>query len=136
MSDRGRRMGIVCAFVLVAFWATRPGPPSPPQPVGPIDKPGPAVSDTPGGRAGPAGSAEPSDSRLSPHRIEIVGGAADVYINGERRGRTPFEYRASPGETVHLELREVGFVPVDERFDITTRPVWTFVMRRAEGRRP
>jgi serine/threonine-protein kinase len=64
------------------------------------------------------------------HRIDVSEGVADVVINGSRRGRTPFDYEAARDETVSLELRQPGFLPVRERFVVTERPFWTFSMRR------
>jgi len=114
---------VVSLIVLaVVFVATRPRP----VPATPTETPA-VGTDT--------RTATPGTARTS-HRIEVVGGAADVYIDGVRRGRTPFDYQAAPGETIRLDLREEGFVPVSETFDVTTRPVWTFVMRRSEGSLP
>jgi len=65
------------------------------------------------------------------HRIDVSEGVAEVVINGRRRGRTPFDYEATRDETVTIELRQPGFLPVRERFVVTERPFWTFSMRRA-----
>lgn len=67
---------------------------------------------------------------VSVHRIDVSQGVADVVIDGRRLGRTPYDYQAARGETVTLELRQQGFLPVREEFVITERPVWTFPMRR------
>ena len=71
-----------------------------------------------------------SDQPRSVHRIDVSQGVADVLINGRRVGRTPFDYRAWHNETIALELRQHGYVPVRTRFVVTERPVWTFGMRR------
>jgi serine/threonine-protein kinase len=75
---------------------------------------------------GPASAAVASGSV---HRIDVVQGSADVFIDGTRAGRTPLDYRAAHGGPVTLELRQPGFTTVRERFVITGRPVWTFAMQ-------
>lgn len=72
-----------------------------------------------------------ADAETTVHRIDVSEGVAEVVINGRHRGRTPFDYEAARDETVTLELRQSGFLPVRERFVVTERPFWTFSMRRA-----
>jgi hypothetical protein len=110
--------GIVLAVVLLSVRA--PAPPGGPRDIGQERLPAP----------GPAAG----ESSLSTHRIEVAEGIADVYINNEFKGRTPFEYRARPNETVTVGLRQKGFVDFQETFDVTTRRVWTLAMRRERGR--
>jgi hypothetical protein len=76
----------------------------------------------------PFGGRAAGDDRVT-HRIAVSEGQALVTINGDTRGRTPIDYRARRGEIVSLELRRPGFAPIVERFDISTRAVWTFTMR-------
>lgn len=71
-----------------------------------------------------------AEAETTVHRIDVSEGVAEVVINGSRRGRTPFDYEAARDETVTIELRQPGFLPVRERFVVTERPFWTFSMRR------
>jgi hypothetical protein len=59
-----------------------------------------------------------------------------VFVNGRLVGTTPLDYQARRGETIRLELRQEGFAPMSETFEVTERRVWTFAMRRVPGRQP
>jgi hypothetical protein len=82
--------------------------------------------------AQPEVAGEPPAASLTSHRIEVAEGVADVYINGVRKGRTPFDYPARPKEMIRLELRQDGFAPLEQTFDVTERPVWTIAMKRLD----
>jgi serine/threonine-protein kinase len=87
--------------------------------------------------AAPAAGATDQPVARTTHRIDVAVGQADVYVNGTLRGRTPFDYQATRGETIRLELRQEGFAPLQETFEVTERPVWTFAMtRRVPDRQP
>lgn len=94
--------------------------------------PGPA-SDTPKRQVPPSGPIT-GGNNLPVHRIDVAEGIADVYINNEFKGRTPFEYRARPHETVTIGLKQQGFVSFQETFDVTTKRVWTLTMKRETPR--
>lgn len=49
-----------------------------------------------------------AQGELKSYRIESVDGAADVYLNGERVGTTPYEFKAQIGERVNLMLKRAG----------------------------
>ena len=72
----------------------------------------------------------------TPHRIDVTQGTADVVLDGREIGRTPLDYPAASREVVTLELRQPGFEPLVQRFDVSRRAVWTFTMRPTaqEGR--
>ncbi|MFN8060485.1 MAG: serine/threonine-protein kinase [Vicinamibacterales bacterium] len=69
--------------------------------------------------------------RTTNHRIDVVEGRATVFVNGQLKGQTPLTYVAGPHETIRLELRQPGYEPVQQSFDVTTKPTWTLRMRRA-----
>ena len=75
----------------------------------------------------------PVDSRpdTAPYQINVVGGQAEVYLNGKYSGPTPHTYYATPGEVVDLELRQPGYATRHDRFDITRQRAWHFSMQRA-----
>lgn len=81
---------------------------------------------------GPGGGGTSSDVVLTTHRIEIAEGVADVYINGALVGRTPYEYKARPHETVTVVLKQPGFVDFSQTFDVTERQIWTLAMTRIQ----
>jgi hypothetical protein len=82
-----------------------------------------------------AAAPAPAPSTTS-YRIDVAEGTAQVYVNGAYRGLTPFDYPASQRETIQLELRQDGFAPLTETFEVTERPVWTFAMHRTSDRQP
>jgi serine/threonine-protein kinase len=70
----------------------------------------------------------------SVYRIDVAEGRAEVYVNGVRKGRTPFDYAATDNEVIDLELRQPGFLIQRERFDVSERQVWTFAMKKSAGK--
>jgi hypothetical protein len=72
-----------------------------------------------------------SPRNTAPYQINVVGGRADVYLNGKYRGPTPHTYYAAPGEVVDLELRQPGYTTWHDQFDITRQGAWHFSMQRA-----
>ena len=60
--------------------------------------------------------------------IEAVGGAAEVYGNGRLLGRTPYTRRASPGETISVELRREGSAPLPVEFEVSQRNVYSYTL--------
>jgi eukaryotic-like serine/threonine-protein kinase len=46
---------------------------------------------------------------LKSYKIEAVDGAADVYLNGQRVGTTPYEFKAQIGDRVNLLLKRAGY---------------------------
>jgi serine/threonine-protein kinase len=54
---------------------------------------------------------------LKSYMIEAVDGAADVYLNGQKVGTTPYEFKAQIGDRVSLMLKRSGYV--DRREEIT-----------------
>jgi eukaryotic-like serine/threonine-protein kinase len=116
---RGPALGLAAVLVALlayTFW------PAAPEPPGPVPAP-------------PSASAAPAAETTS-HRIEVAEGSASVYVNGTFVGTTPFDYQARKGESIRLELRQDGFAPMSETFEVTERQVWTFAMRKAPGRLP
>ncbi len=73
---------------------------------------------------------------VSAHVVDVTAGRADVYVDGERKGETPYRYDARANEIVRLELRRPGYEALHQRFDITTRGTWTFTMRPLPTRTP
>ena len=63
--------------------------------------------------------------------IEAADGAADVYANGERVGRTPYRMNARLGDSVQLELRRPGYLDQPVQFDVTERKVYSYTLQRA-----
>lgn len=112
-------LAVAAAIVVIAVLLTSRAPGPPP--------------DTPKGQTATSGPVAEGDS-LSVHLIDVAEGVADVYVNNEFRGRTPFEYRARPHETVTIGLKQQGFVSFQETFDVTTKRVWTMTMRRETPR--
>jgi serine/threonine-protein kinase len=82
------------------------------------------------GGGGRGGGAPSSDVILTTHRIEVAEGMADVYINGSLVGRTPYDYKARPHETVSIVLKQPGFADFSQTFDVTGRQIWTLTMTR------
>ena len=80
----------------------------------------PPPDDRGGGRGGGGSS---SDVVLTTHRLEVAEGTADVYINGALVGRTPYDYKARPHETVNVVLKQPGFVDFSQTFDVTGRQI-------------
>ena len=112
-------LAVAALIVVGAVWLTLRGPGS--------------ADDTGKSQAPVAGSIAAEDA-LSIHRIEVAEGIADVYVNNELKGRTPFEYRARPNETATIGLKQQGFADFQGTFDVTTRKVWTLVMKRETAR--
>jgi serine/threonine protein kinase len=65
-------------------------------------------------------------------QIESVEGPAEVYLNGQRVGTTPYKLNAPVGERVRLVLKREGFNDRQEEFDVTERNVYTFSMNKKE----
>ncbi len=63
--------------------------------------------------------------------IEAADGAADVYANGQRVGRTPYRMNARMGDSVQLELRRRGYLDQPVQFDVTERKVYSYTLQRA-----
>jgi hypothetical protein len=105
---------VVVLVLVTSMFLIRPAPPPPPE----AQAPGEA----------PAAS-------LTSHRIDVAEGVAEVYIDGVRKGPTPYDYQARSKETIRLELKQDGFATVQETFDITERKVWTFAMKRLDQAR-
>jgi hypothetical protein len=65
------------------------------------------------------GAASDNKSKTSPgaqargemksYKIEAVDGAADVYLNGQKVGTTPYEFKAQIGDRVNLMLKRAGY---------------------------
>jgi serine/threonine-protein kinase len=92
-------------------------------------------------RPGPAGAtgtavvpqaAQPSPAAAAGQAVEISvqQGQAEVFVNGQRAGLTPYELRAPLGTRVDLELRQPGFRPLRTQFDITQQRAVTLTMER------
>ena len=65
-------------------------------------------------------------------RIEAVEGPAEVYLNGQRVGTTPYKLDAPVGERVRLVLKREGFDDRQEEFDVTERNVYTFSLNKKQ----
>jgi serine/threonine-protein kinase len=65
-------------------------------------------------------------------QIESIEGPAEVYLNGQRVGTTPYKLDAPVGERVRLVLKREGFNDRQEEFDVTERNVYTFSMNKKE----
>jgi serine/threonine protein kinase len=65
--------------------------------------------------------------------LDVVGGAADVYENGSRVGRTPYRMNAKTGDSVQVELRRSGYMDQPVQFDVTERKVYSYTMQRANS---
>jgi serine/threonine protein kinase len=61
--------------------------------------------------------------------LEVVDGAADVYVNGSRVGRTPYKTRAHMGESVQFELRRNGYLDQPIQFEVTERKSYSYIMQ-------
>ncbi len=123
--DRRWILGVGLAVVAVVLFAYVFWPSSSPSAPAPATPTPPAVESLP---------APSPDRQATSHRIDVAEGTAQVYVNGTLRGSTPFDYQAADRETIRLELRQEGFDPLQETFEVTERPVWTFAMRRASDR--
>jgi len=62
--------------------------------------------------------------------ISVQEGRAEVFVNGQRAGLTPYELHAPLGTRVDLELRQPGFRPLRTRFDVTQQRAVTLSMER------
>jgi hypothetical protein len=79
----------------------------------------------------------PSGETHSTMEVDVVQGRADVYVNGEHVGQTPYRLQGAFGSTVDLELRQAGYQPLRARVDITQQRALTLRMeRQAEGAPP
>jgi eukaryotic-like serine/threonine-protein kinase len=87
-----------------------------------------------GRRATPAGGGHAAND-TGVHHIDVVSGRAMVLVNGRPIGETPVDYTGPVGETVSVELQQVGFEPLREQIQMTTTGTSTFMMRRP-GERP
>jgi hypothetical protein len=83
------------------------------------------------GSSGRSGQAGQVDAGSGVHHIDVVSGRASVRVNGRTLGDTPVDYVGTVGETVSVELRQDGFVPVREDIQVTTTGTSTFNMVRA-----
>jgi hypothetical protein len=54
---------------------------------------------------------------MKSYLIEAMDGAAEVYLNGQRVGTTPYEFKAQIGERVNLMLKRPGYT--DRHEEIT-----------------
>jgi len=60
--------------------------------------------------------------------VDTLGGAADVYKEGQRVGVTPYRIQAAPGDKIELELRRTGYRNQAVRFDVNTRSTFTYTL--------
>jgi eukaryotic-like serine/threonine-protein kinase len=58
-----------------------------------------------------------TQGEMKSYLIEAVDGAAEVYLNGQKVGTTPYEFKAQIGERVNLLLKRSGYN--DRREEIT-----------------
>jgi eukaryotic-like serine/threonine-protein kinase len=87
-----------------------------------------------GRRVTPRGGGQASGD-TGVHHIDVVSGRAMVLVNGRPIGETPVDYTGPVGETVSVELQQIGFEPLREQIQMTTTGTSTFMMRRP-GERP
>jgi serine/threonine-protein kinase len=66
--------------------------------------------------------------------VEVVEGAADVYADGRRVGRTPYKMDARLGESVQLELRKPGYQDQPIQFEVTERKAYSYALQPAAPR--
>ena len=62
-------------------------------------------------------------------RIESMEGPAEVFIDGNLVGVTPYPLEAPIGKRVHLVLKREGFQDRQEEFEVTERNVYTFSLK-------
>lgn len=63
--------------------------------------------------------------------VDTNEGTADIYRDGERIGKTPFEVEGSEGESVNLTLKRNGYLDQQVQLEIAARRrVYTFVLQR------
>jgi eukaryotic-like serine/threonine-protein kinase len=65
-------------------------------------------------------------------KVDTFEGSAQVFCKDQMVGATPLTLRAKIGDTIHVVLRREGYKDLEKRFDVTERPVYTFVMDRIE----
>ena len=77
----------------------------------------------------------PSDVRgtgaMKTITVDVVGGTAEVYRDGRRIGRTPYDVKAREGEHIRLLLRRDGYHDVPVEFDASDRSNYGFTMEPA-----
>jgi serine/threonine protein kinase len=61
--------------------------------------------------------------------VDVVGGAAEVYRNGQHVGSTPFQMSARFGERIELQLKRQGFQDLPVEFDASERPTYSYTMQ-------
>jgi serine/threonine-protein kinase len=70
-------------------------------------------------------SGDSVESALSPQarivKIDVSGGNADVYRNGQKIGETPLDLSARLGEHINLTLKREGFADKDLDFTVTAQ---------------
>lgn len=127
-----RRLAPVVALVgglVAAFWWWSAAGPPPAEP--------PVTAEAPPAEAGaPCGvsAAAAATDRSRMIELTVVGGAADVYCDDRRIGRTPFRFPAELGGEVRLTLREQGWLERPIAFTVSegTR-ILSYVLQRAPG---
>jgi serine/threonine-protein kinase len=82
-----------------------------------------------GSRARAAGQGAAS-ADAGVHHIDITNGRATVLVNGKPAGETPVDYVGPIGETLKVELRQDGFVPLHFEVQITANGTSTQTMSR------
>jgi eukaryotic-like serine/threonine-protein kinase len=67
-------------------------------------------------------------------KVDTFEGSAQVFCKEELVGVTPLSVEAKIGDKIHVLLRRQGYRDLDQKFDVTERSVYTFMMDRAGER--
>ncbi|HLG16117.1 MAG TPA: serine/threonine-protein kinase [Blastocatellia bacterium] len=116
--------GVVLLLVL-GFWAIWPS-----DDVTPVNRTRQSNTNTAAQSAEnkPAGG-EP----LRSFQIDAMEGQAEVFIDGQKVGTTPYEFKAKPGQRIDVVLKREGFQDRHEAFDVTeNKKFYTFSLKKKE----
>jgi len=100
------------------------------------NQPGPATNRNARGATGNQSRATvnaPDGSGLKSYQIDTIEGTADVYLDGQKVGSTPYEIKAQAGQKVDLMLKRDGYVDRHEEFTVgENKKVYTFSMQKKQ----
>ncbi len=58
---------------------------------------------------GSSSELDPNDPQMRRYTVDVSGGRADVYKDGEKIGSTPYKFKARLGDQIEMNLRREGF---------------------------